>query len=216
MTEKRGFLTSGCFLLAFVVWTSLLFFVDVQPIGVCGSSVGFATLNSFVHGLTGTNMLLYIITDWLGLVPIAVAFFFGVLGLIQWIRRKSFRRVDRDILLLGGFYVLVMAVYLLFEFVVINYRPVLINGYPEVSYPSSTTMLVTCVMPTTLMQWNVRVRCRLLRRIGACVILLFAAFMVAGRALSGVHWISDIVGGALFSVSAVLLYKSAISTFCKK
>ena len=131
-------------LATFALWTVLVCIVDVQAIGPRGSEVGFATLNDWVHGLTGVNMTLYTVTDWLGLVPIAVAFGFGIFGLVQWIRRKSLRAVDRSILALGGFYVAVMAVYLLFETVVINYRPVLIDGYLEASYPSSTTMLVLC------------------------------------------------------------------------
>ena len=121
-TKGLFFLGVGL-LVAFVVWTVLVRFVDVQAIGPRESSVGFATLNGYVHSLTGVNMSLYVITDWLGLVPIGVAFAFAILGLVQWIRRKSFLRVDRTLLLLGGFYIIVIAVYTLFEMVVINYRP---------------------------------------------------------------------------------------------
>ena len=70
-------------------------------------------------------------------VPIFICGCFGILGLCQWIRRKRFFRVDADILLLGAYYLLVIAGYLLFEMVPINYRPVLIDGYLEASYPSS-------------------------------------------------------------------------------
>ena len=130
------------FTLAFVCWTALISFIDVQAIGPQNSKVGFATVNEFFHRLTGVNMSLYIITDWLGLVPIAFAFGFAILGLVQWIKRKSLRKVDYSLFVLGGFYIVVFLIYLLFEFVVINYRPVLINNYLEASYPSSTTMLV--------------------------------------------------------------------------
>ena len=141
--KNKKTLVWGAGLLAiFVLWTVLVCLVDVQAVGPEGSSVGFATLNSFVHDLTGVNFSLYIITDWLGLVPFGVAFGFAILGLVQWIKRKSFFKVDRSILALGGFYIVVMSVYVLFEMVVINYRPTLIDGYLEVSYPSSTTMLV--------------------------------------------------------------------------
>ena len=102
-------------LLAFVLWTVLVCIVDVRAIGPRESSVGFATLNGYVHSLTGVNWLLYTVTDWLGLVPIAVAFGFAVLGLVQWIKRKSILKVDRSLFVLGGFYILVMAVYILFE-----------------------------------------------------------------------------------------------------
>ncbi len=193
-------------LAVFVLWTVLLCFVDVRAIGPEGSSVGFSTMNGFIHELTGVNWFLYTVTDWLGLVPIGVAFGFAVLGLVQWIKRKSLLKVDRSILTLGGFYIVVMAVYILFEIVVINYRPTLINGYLEASYPSSTTMLVMCVMPTAMMQFSTRIKNNLSRRCVMLVIALFIAFMVIGRLVSGVHWISDIIGGALFSAGLVMMY----------
>ena len=154
---KKNFGIAAILLGAFVVWTAAVRLVDVQPIGPQGSAVGFATINSWVHNLTGVHMSLYTVTDWLGLVPIAFAIGFALLGLIQWVKRKHLRQVDFSILVLGGFYLLVMAAYVLFEVFVINYRPVLINGCLEASYPSSTTMLVLCVMPTAIMQLNTRI-----------------------------------------------------------
>lgn len=195
-------------LAAFVLWTVLVRLVDVQAIGPCGSSVGFAALNGYVHALTGVHMALYTITDWAGLVPIAVALGFAVLGLVQWVKRKRLLLVDRSILALGVFYVIVIAVYLLFEIVVINHRPVFINGYLEASYPSSTTMLVTCVMPTAMLQLRTRIKKRAVRRCVLLAIAVFIALMVIGRLLSGVHWITDIIGGALFSSGVVLIYAS--------
>lgn len=205
--KNKKTLVWGAGLLAiFVLWTVLVCLVDVQAVGPEGSSVGFATLNSFVHDLTGVNFSLYIITDWLGLVPFGVAFGFAILGLVQWIKRKSFFKVDRSILALGGFYIVVMSVYVLFEMVVINYRPTLIDGYLEVSYPSSTTMLVMCVMPTAMMQLRARIKNDVLRRCVMVTIAVFTAFMVIGRIVSGVHWITDIIGGAILSTGLVMLY----------
>ena len=206
--NRRLFLVGVSLFAVFVLWTVLVCFVDVRAIGPQESSVGFATLNGYIHDLTGVNMRLYVITDWLGLVPIGVAFGFAVLGLVQWIKRKSLLKVDRSILTLGGFYIVVMAVYILFEIVVINYRPTLIGGYLEASYPSSTTMLVMCVMPTAMMQFSKRIKNELFRRCVMFIIIAFIVFMVIGRLVSGVHWITDIIGGALFSTSIVLMYYS--------
>ena len=206
--NSRLFWVGVGLLAVFVLWTVLIRFVDVEAIGPRQSSVGFATLNGYIHNLTGVNMSLYIITDWLGLVPIGVAFGFAVLGIVQCIKRKSLLKVDRSILTLGGFYIVVMAVYILFEIVVINYRPTLIDGYLEASYPSSTTILVMCVMPTAMMQLRTRIKNKLFKRCVTLVIALFIAFMVIGRLVSGVHWISDIIGGALFSAGLVMMYYS--------
>ena len=204
--SRRLFFVGVSLLAAFVLWTVLIRFVDVQAIGSQESSVGFATLNGFVHELTGVNWLLYTVTDWLGLVPIAVAFGFAILGLVQLIKCKSLWKVDHSILALGGFYIVVMAVYVLFEMVVINYRPTLIDGYLEASYPSSTTMLVMCVMPTAMMQLRARIKNKVFSRCVMVAIAVFIAFMVIGRLVSGVHWITDIIGGALFSTAIVLMY----------
>ena len=208
---KKNFGIAAILLGAFVVWTAAVQLVDVQPIGPQGSTVGFATVNSWVHNLTGVHMSLYTVTDWLGLVPIAFAIGFALLGLIQWVKRKHLRQVDFSILVLGGFYLLVMAAYVLFEVFVINYRPVLINGCLEASYPSSTTMLALCVMPTTLMQLNARIKSQTLKRWVGFGITAFILFMVIGRLLSGVHWFTDIIGGALLSAGLVMLYHSVSS-----
>ena len=204
--NKKRLVLGASLVVAFVLWTILVCFVDVRAIGPEGSSVGFAALNGFVHELTGVNWFLYTITDWLGIVPIAVALGFAILGLVQLIKRKSLWKVDHSILALGVFYIVVMAAYIFFEVVVINYRPTLIDGYLEASYPSSTTMLVMCVMPTAAMQLNVRIKNTVLRRFAVIAIVVFTAFMVIGRLLSGVHWITDIIGGALLSAGLVTMY----------
>ena len=207
---NKRLIASICFLTAFAVWTVMLCFIDVRQIGPSGSSVGFAGINEFVHKLTGVHWGLYHATDWLGLVPVFACVGFGILGLIQWIKRKSIRKVDANILALGGFYVVTIAAYLLFENVVINYRPVLIHGVLEVSYPSSTTMLTMCVMPTAIMQLRGRMKNRMLRKGISFAVIAFTAFMVIGRLISGVHWFTDIIGGILLSAGLVTLY-SAVS-----
>ena len=205
--EIRKYGVAGVFLLAaFVFWTVFVRAVDVQAIGPRESSVGLAALNIFVHRFTGVHMWLYTVTDWLGLVPVAFAFGFAILGLVQWIYRRNILRVDRNILILGGFYIVVIAAYLLFEEYVINYRPVLIDGYLEASYPSSTTLLVLCVMPTAAVQFQHYIKNIYPKRFLQLFIWLFVAFMVLGRLISGVHWISDIIGGALISAGLDMLY----------
>lgn len=207
----RKLIVSVSLLASFVIWTVAVCLVDVRGIGPQGSDVGFAALNGFIHNLTGVHMTLYHITDWLGLVPFAFAAGFGIFGLAQWIRRKHIRNVDFDLLVLGGFYIAALGAYVFFETVVINYRPVLIDGYLEASYPSSTTMLVTCVMPTALMQFNSRIKGRVLKVTLSFLIAAFTVFTVIGRLVSGVHWISDIIGGMLLGAGLVTAYSFVCS-----
>ena len=194
------------FVAAFALWTLLVSFVGKEPIGPMGSEVGIADFNSFFQRLIGVNMTLYTLTDLLGLVPIFTALFFAGLGAWQLIRRRSLFLVDRSLLALGIFYMAVMGVYVLFELVTVNYRPVLIEGRLEGSYPSSTTMLVTCVMPTAAVELRRRIKAAAPRYIITAAILAFTAFTVLGRIISGVHWMSDIIGGALISAGLVTAY----------
>ena len=208
--KQNGFLWGAGLLLAFVLWTALIRRVDVQPVGVNGSNVGFAAVNTWFHRLTGVHMAVYTITDWLGLVPVAVCIGFGILGFLQWVRRKSITKVDRDILLLGAYYILVILGYLIFEMIPINYRPILIDGFMEASYPSSTTLLVLSVMPTLLFQVNRRAKSQKVRRMTAAFVILFSTFMVIGRLTAGVHWLTDIVGSILLSAGLYGLYRAAV------
>lgn len=123
-----------------------------------GTNIGFATWNDWFHKFTGVYMEIYVLTDWLGLVPVFVCSLFGGIGFVQLIKGRSLFRVDYDILILGVYYIVVIAGYLVFEMFPINYRPILIEGVMEASYPSSTTLLVLSVMPTLIFQANRRIK----------------------------------------------------------
>ena len=210
MKEKRNLLTGVVFIGAFVLWTVLIQCVDVQAVGQNGTKIGFADFNVWFHRLTGVHMTIYTITDWLGLAPIFICLCFGALGFVQLVKRRSLLKVDPDILLLGIYYVLVIACYLIFEMIPINYRPVLIEGRLEASYPSSTTLLVLSVMPTLWFQANMRVSNAIIRKAVAVVVVTFSVFMVIGRLVSGVHWATDIIGSVLLSAGLYMLYRSAV------
>mgnify|MGYP004606567049 FL=1 len=217
MRKTKKIVSAGILLLAaFAVWTFLIQTVDVQQIGPRQSAVGFATVNGWFHRLTNVHWMLYTLTDWLGLVPIVVCLLFACVGLAQLVQRRSLLKVDLDILLLGVYYVLVIFAYLLFEMIPLNYRPVLIEGILEASYPSSTTLLVLSVMPTLHFQAERRLKNSKLRHGIKVLTVLFSVFMVVGRLLSGVHWLTDIVGAILLSGGLFLLYKASVLRFCKE
>lgn len=196
-------------LLLFALWTWAVSVVDVRPIGPGGSCVGLASLNEAFHRWTGVHMGLYLAIDWLSLVPVGCVLGFGALGLVQLVQRRSLLRVDRDLLVLGVFYVVLLGAYLFFEEHIVNWRPVLIEGVLEASYPSSTTLLVTCVMSTTFMQVTRRMRPCVTRRVVQLSVAVFALLMVGARMVCGVHWLSDVVGGLLLSAALVLAYRAA-------
>ena len=203
---KKGLLISSLLFLAFVLWTVIVMYVDVGMIGADGTSVGLSTLNGYVHSQTGVNFALYDMTDVLSSLPLMICVGFGALGLFQLIKRKRISAVDGDIICMGVFYVTVIGVFLFFENFTVNYRPVLIEGQLEVSYPSSTTLLVMCVVPSAVIWSYRRIQNKILKNTFVCLGALFTAFMVVCRLVSGVHWFTDIVGGILISASLVTLY----------
>ena len=206
--NQKMFCCGAILLVLFVLWTVLVSFVDVQAIGPQGSEVGLSALNQIVQENIGVSMPLYVATDWLSLIPIGFVVGFAILGVVQLIKRKSILKVDREILLLGAFYLTVAAVYVIFEVNIINYRPILINGCLEASYPSSTTVLVLCVMLAAAMELKGRIKNKKFRIAALFGIVSFVAFMIIGRIMSGVHWITDIIGGMLISAGLLTIYYS--------
>ena len=215
-SEKKSLLMGIISLAMFAVWTVLILTVDVQPLGQNGTSIGFATFNCWFHHFTGVNMAIYTITDWMGLVPVVICLVFAGIGLVQLIKRRSIFRVDADIMILGVYFVIVFLAYTIFEIIPINYRPILIEGRMEASYPSSTTLLVLSVMPALVEQIKRRLSGIRVKQIITIAAIAFSVFMVTGRLISGVHWFTDIVGGELLSVGLYMLYKAAVMLALKE
>ena len=213
---KRLLFLGNISIAIFVLWTVLIQTVDVQPFGANGTNIGFATINCWFHKLTGVHMEIYTITDWLGLIPIFICIIFGGIGFVQLIQKRSIFKVDRDIIFLGVYYIIVIFGYLLFEMIPINYRPILIEGFLEASYPSSTTLLVLCVMPTLIEQVNRRAESVIFKEIIKAYVICFSAFMVLGRLISGVHWLTDIVGSIMLSFGLFCIYKAIVLLWYKR
>ena len=215
-------ITGISLIIAFVLWTILVVCVDVKPIGPFKSgiegqySVGMATMNEFFLGYFEYNEALLKITDALMYSVILAAAIFGLIGIIQWIKRKSILKVDHQILVLGCSYIVVILAYVFFEIVKVNYRPVLIDGKAEASYPSSHTMTALFVFLSAIPMVSYLLKEKKILKIVIIVgLILLAAFTVIGRILSGAHWMSDIVGGCLFATGVLFLFLFFIEFFDK-
>ena len=212
MKNKNNLFVSGISGLLVMILIVLVRFVDVRPIGPEGTSIGLSRLNGFFFRLSGVNILWYHITDWLGVAAILVAFLFAMAGFVQLIKRRSILKVDHEILALGGLYIVVIGLYVLFEIVIVNYRPIIMPDgiHPEASFPSSHTMLVCVIMGSAIMLIGKYVKekqlCRVLRGICAAII----GMTVIGRLIAGVHWFTDIVGGVLISIFLLSLFSEVL------
>ena len=208
MERKRKIITAYVSGLLFAMLIILVRFVDVQEIGPEGTRIGLSSLNRFVFETLGVHMIWYEITDWLGIAAIFTAFLFAAAGLVQWIRRRSLWKVDREILALGGLYLIVIGLYALFELVIVNYRPIIMPGsaHPEASFPSSHTMLVCIIMGSAIQLLGKYVKSISLRTVLQIICAVVIGVTVIGRLISGVHWFTDILGGILISVTLLNLY----------
>ena len=202
--------------LLFVAVAILVKTVDVSAIGPLCSSIGLSSLNGKIRDAIGYSESLYTFAELLGYISLSVVGGFAVYGAIQLIKLKSFKKIDKPLWLLGGFYIVVIAVYVLFEIVVINKRPVLMDGELEASFPSTHTMLAICIMATAAHQLFVRLANKAARIVSVAVCALIATATVACRLLSGVHWFTDIIAGIFIGSALVFTYLAVYEKFLKK
>lgn len=211
--RKEILLCGGLFAIA-IIYTLLVKYIDVQSIGPNDSLVGFATINNFMFNLTGVNMLWYDITDWWGFVPLFIAFIYAIIGFIQMIKRRSILKVDKEILGLGVYYIIVIGLYIFFETYVINYRPILMDGILEASYPSSHTLLSVCICGSSLIINKYLFKNKNFFKAENIISILSILVIVIGRFISGVHWFTDIIGAILISIAllkAFYIYVKSIN-----
>lgn len=202
-----------------IIYTLLVKFVDVAPIGPLDSKVGFSALNKAVYQTIGVNMVWYDITKILGYLSILIAVIYACIGLKDLIDKKSIKKVNKKIIILGCFYVAVLLTYVFFEKVIINYRPTLIDGELEASFPSSHTILSLCICGSSIIISKYFIKDEDIRKKVNFLtyILLFA--IVFGRIISGVHWASDIIGGVIISLFLLSSFYTALlveNSFSKK
>ena len=200
----------------FVLFLALLICVrtvDVAPIGPMGTSVGLSGANGLFHERVGLRLGLYELTQVLGYLALALAAAFACAGLVQFIRRKSLWKVDREILALGALYIVLGCIYVLFEKLVVNYRPVLLPGesVPAASFPSSHTMLANVIFGSAAMLVTRYVKGKTLRTALFLLCTLLGVATVLLRLFSGVHWLTDIAAGVFLSVALLEAYTAAIS-----
>lgn len=218
MENKNNFIKAAITGLLTLLLIAMVLFIDVAPIGPDGTSIGMSHLNSFFFNLFGVNIVWYHITDWLGVVAILTACVFAVVGLVQLIKRRSLFKVDKEILLLGGLYIIVIGLYILFECAIVNYRPIIMpdGTHPEASFPSSHTMIVCVIMGSTFSLIAKYIKREKLRDLLRAASIAVIAVTVIGRLISGVHWFTDILGGLLISVSLLALYFGAVTAINRR
>ena len=212
MKNKMKFCLGGISGALFVLLILLVRTVDVDAIGPEGSSVGFSKINGAVKDTFSYNETWYKITQYLGYAALAIAGGFALLGLVQLIRRKSLFKVDKNIIALGVLFALVIILYVMFNKIAVNYRPVILpdEGVLEASYPSSHTVLTCVVMGGTMLQLPYYIKNQGLRLALNTILALIILLTVGGRLVSGAHWLTDILGGILLSSCLLFVFSGVL------
>ena len=211
-TTKKSLMTTGVITFAAILFTILISVIDVQPIGPEGTKVGFAALNGFFFNTVGTHKFLYVLTQILGVVAILTAVLFAIVGAYQLYTRKDIYKVDKNVIAMGGIYILVILLYIIFDKFPVNYRPVILDEGLEASYPSTHTMLAISIFGCALVEFREVLKKSALKVIQPVCLGLIAAIVI-GRLFSGVHWFTDIVGGVIISAAIVSLYQTIVLYF---
>lgn len=210
--KKKCITAAVCFGL-FLLLILLVKTVDVAVVGPEGAKIGLSKLNVAIHDLFGVHMAWYKVTNVLGYLAILIGLCFAAIGGLQLIYRRSILKVDKEILLLGGLYVVTVLFYILFEKVVVNYRPILMPDGEglEASFPSSHTMLSCVILGSGLELLKKYARKdKTIQTALTAVFAVMLALIVAGRLLSGVHWFTDILGGILLSVALLNAWEALL------
>ncbi len=206
----KNYIISCLLIIVAIAYTIVVKKIDVQSIGPNNSSVGLANINKFFVDLLGNNMTIYKITEVLGIFAILVALTYALVGIFELVDRKSIKKVDKEIIAVGCLYVVVVMLYVFFEKFIINYRPILIDGELEASYPSSHTMLAICVCVSSMLINKYIYKNKKVIRIENAITLFLLITIVCGRLLSGVHWFTDIIGGVLISTALLYTFNTII------
>lgn len=213
--SKKPLIFSIIFAVFAIAFTAIVKFVDVRPVTLENSPVGLASLNEKVRALfqyneQGINPTWDKITDLAVAAIFAIAVYFVILCIVQLIHRKSFKKVDRELKLLAIFYIAIAAIYFFFEkALIINFRPVLIDGALEASYPSSHTLFALALAGSAILLTRNYIKPKCATFINL-IIALLALVVTFGRLLAGVHWFTDVVGGVLISVALVSAFATAL------
>lgn len=197
----------GSLIFLFVIWTLLVKFVDVTNNGLGGTLIGLTSMNEYFNDLIGVNLTLYKVTDYLMYFTLFIAFMFVCIAIYQLITRKSFKKIDFQLYILFAFYALVVILFIFFEKVIINYRPVMVEGKVEASYPSTHMLVCIFILLSAAFMSNYLLKdFKVIKNVVITFLFVLLVLNVVGRTLSGVHWISDIIGGCLLSIGLYLIF----------
>ena len=208
--SKKGLIISIVTLVLFNILIILLKFVDVKEVGLSGFN------NTYLHEY---NKALDIISDILLYLSIG-AFVAVVVYFIYKLIKNKGKNVDYRLIVYFLGMVIVVITYLVFEFFV------KVNGRPyepsESSFPSTHILLTTYILlPITTLFFKKDRDKETKEKFDLETGISLIAFIIIGvevilRFWSGMHWITDCLGGLILGVFYFGVYYFVISLIKEK
>ena len=218
MKKIINFIPALSLTFVFIVWTILVKTIDMNYILNVGY-IGFSHFNFQINDYVldfGKTDLFNKLTD----VGLYLTFLFdlgfAILGIVQWIRRKSIKKVDPIIFILLVTYITVVVEYFIFEIVKINYSPLSTPEDLHASYPSTHVLLfISFLMTGVIALFNYVKANNFIKYISISFGVLLSIAYAVMRLLSGRHYFTDIVASLFLSASIIALFIGLIKTFMK-
>lgn len=208
--EKRNYYITLAIFIVFIIFTIGVMNIDVMAIGPKDGKVGFSTINKKVFEIFGQNDKWDQVSDKLLSISVFVELGFILITIFQIIKRKSLFKIDYDISIFFILYIIFALINVFFDYIAINNRPIIEDGKVEASYPSTHTFMTVFMLGFLMIEIWCRIKNKAIKNIiyTICVIIMIA--MPILRVIAGRHWLTDVIGGVILGLFAVMLAYSLI------
>ncbi|MDO4611864.1 MAG: phosphatase PAP2 family protein [Candidatus Saccharibacteria bacterium] len=143
-------------------------------------------------------------TDIILYAAIALVGFFALLGFCEWIKRKSFKKIDQPLKTMPIPLILMVVIYIVFDyFLILGTAP---NDPTKPSFPSTHAMVVTTIFALTALALPHYLKTKTLRFALCLIMLALLAITAFGRVISGNHSEIDVACGIVFGVILGTIY----------
>ena len=134
---------------------------------------------------------------------------FAVLGLVQWIKRKSLKKVDKQLRWFPLPLALMAATYVVFDKFLpkfFDFMPTRPNGSGEPSFPSTHVMIVATIFFITTIILPKYIKNKVVRIILELLMVIGLALTCTGRVMANMHTPIDVLGGIAFAFIFAEIY----------
>lgn len=178
--------------LILLIFTILVSFVDVKIYNVTNTEIGLYSLNKIFLVNSINSNYINIISNGIFLICLLVIILMLLLITFEYFKTKKINKNNLNFII---HFLIMVLIWIIFDkILIINYRPILINGNIEGSYPSTHVMVSTFVLlflSDKLKKIFKNDKIFYIISIGLIIIQSIS------RILLTMHWFTDIIGGLL-------------------